>query len=110
MRCQFIYSPDYYCDIGAHVFPTVKFRLVYERLTQDADIPPKAFVPPEPCTAEDLALVHTPAYLDDLFAARVTSRTIPAELPISRQIVDAFRLGSGGTVQACECALEGGIG
>ena len=109
MRCRFIYSPHYYCDIGAHVFPTAKFRLLRDRLSKDRDIPPKAFLAPEPCAAEDAGLVHTPAYLEDLLALRFTPRTAASELPISQEIVNAYFLAAGGTILACEKALEGGL-
>jgi len=106
---RFIYSPDYYCDIGAHVFPMRKFRLVRDALLADGDIRESDFLLPPAATREELALVHTERYLDDLFALRMTSRTIPSELPISDQIVRAFALSAGGTTRACLAALDNGL-
>ena len=107
-RCCFIYSPQYYCDIGRHVFPMVKFKLVREMLLADGDIQESDFLIPEEATADELQLVHTEKYLDDLSSLRYTARTIPSELPISEEIVRAFRLAAGGTTLACLRALEDG--
>ena len=106
--CTFIYSPQYYCDIGAHVFPMEKFRLVYDALLRDGDVPASAFLAPGPATLDDLRLVHTKAYLDDLVALRSTARTLPSELPLSSQIVRAYFLAAGGTILACRRALADG--
>jgi acetoin utilization deacetylase AcuC-like enzyme len=103
---RFVYSPDYYCDIGAHVFRTDKYRLLHEELLEAGALGPEDFVAPEPATREDLELVHTPPYLDDLFSYRHTPRTALSEMPISRQIVEAFALGAGGTVLACRIAVR----
>jgi len=108
-RCRFIYSPDYYCDIGAHVFPMRKFEAVQQALLAESDVREDDFLRPEPATREELSLVHTEAYLDDLFSLRWTHRTIPSELPISEEIVRAFALAAGGTTLACQCALETGF-
>ncbi len=106
--CIFVYSPDYYCDIGEHVFPTQKFRLVYEELRRKGNVPEAAFIRPSPVTLEEAALVHSRSYLDDLANCRRTSRTASSELPISEEIVRAYFLGSGGTVAACRAALRVG--
>jgi len=109
MHCHFIYSADYYSDIGEHVFPTVKFRLVFERLQADADVPAAAFLEPAPATREDALLVHASAYVEDLMACRCTPRTMASELPLSEEIVRAYFLGTGGTILACETALQHGM-
>jgi acetoin utilization deacetylase AcuC-like enzyme len=108
-RCTFIYSPDYYCDIGAHVFPTEKYRLVYRALIADGDIPADRFLAPEPASREDLLLVHTEEYVRDLLTFRPTARTQSSELPISEEIVRANLLGTGGTLLACRRALDEGL-
>ncbi len=105
---RFVYSPDYYCDIGPHVFRTDKYRLLHERMLADGLAGPDDFAEPQPASRADVELVHTPAYVDDLLAARVSERTVRSELPISRQIVDAFMLGAGGTMLACRTAVEEG--
>ncbi len=104
---RFVYSPDYWCDVGSHVFRTEKYRLLYEKMVADGIARPEDFAVPEPATRQDLELVHTPEYVSDLFTYRHTSRTVHSEMPISRQIVEAFALGAGGTMLACRLAVTG---
>jgi len=101
---RFVYSDDYYCDIGEHVFRTDKYGLLHEKMVETGLVSAEEFLAPEPATREQLELVHTPAYLDDLYGFRHTSRTIRSEMVISRQIVEAFALGAGGTILACRTA------
>jgi len=105
---SFVYSPAYYCDIGSHVFPVVKFRMLYERLRSDRELRDAVFLAPDPLSRADLELVHTPAYVDDILACKTTTRTMRSELPISEEIIRAYLVGSGGTVLAAQKALETG--
>jgi acetoin utilization deacetylase AcuC-like enzyme len=107
--CSFVYSPEYYCDIGPHVFPMVKFELLHRALRGDGDIPDDCFLRPEPATLDDLRLVYTPEYVADLCAGRHTSRTIPSELPITEQIVRSFVFAAGGSILACRQAMREGL-
>ena len=102
-----VYSDGYYVDIGAHVFPLKKYRLVYRQL-RESGILGKNLVEPEPASEADLLLVHSKSYVEDLMRARSTARTIPSELPISQEIIRAFLLSTGGTVRACTEALASG--
>ena len=45
---QFVYSHRYDLNLGEHVFPAVKYRLVYERLLAQGLAAPEDFVEPEP--------------------------------------------------------------
>ena len=105
---SFVYSEHYYADIGRHVFPTEKFPRLAERLVAEGVVEPDGFLVPEECSRADLLLVHTPEYVDDLLAFRCTEATRRSELPIHREIVRAHTVGAGGTVLACERALEQG--
>jgi len=104
-----VYSPKYEIDLGGHIWPTVKYRLVAERLVASRIVRADDFVPPRPCSWEELALVHTPEYL-----ARVREGTLSAEeiqmleLPWLPGIADGFRLMTGGTCVAAERALDEG--
>ena len=102
---RFIYSPDYYCDIGTHVFRTDKYRLLYAKMLADGLVSAEDFLAPRPATPAELELVHTPRYVADLYSYHHTSRTIRSELPISREIIEAFALGAGGTILACRLAV-----
>ena len=104
---RFVYSDGYYCDVGPHVFRTDKYRLLHEMMLSTGLASPEDFAAPQPAARADLELVHTPAYVSDLLAARSTGRTDRSEMPITREIVDAFILGAGGTMLACRTAVAG---
>ena len=53
-----VYSPAYHIDIGAHVFPTRKYQLLFDRIR--ATYPDAVFVEPKPASWEQLAAVHAP--------------------------------------------------
>lgn len=106
---KFVYSDRYEMDIGAHVFPTDKYRLVREQLLDLSLVLSQEFVePPEP-DMDDIALVHTREYLEDMRSLRWTSRTRSSELPLTNEIVQGFLLHASGTVLACRLALKDGI-
>lgn len=107
MPAAFIYSDGYYADIGLHVFPMEKYRLVYQELCARGVIQTHP-IEPDPASKKDLLLVHDPDYVDDLLHARLTERTLSSELPISKAIIRAFLLAAGGTIRACQEALETG--
>ncbi len=98
-----VYSPRYHIDIGAHVFPTFKYELVARELTARG----WAFDEPAPAPWEHLALVHTPEYLAKIRKGDFTlEETAQLELPWSPEIVEGFRLMTGGTLLAARQALE----
>ncbi len=101
----FVYSPAYYCDIGRHVFPTVKFQLLYDRIRRDPLFAQARFLTPGPVSVEDLCLVHTRDYVRDILSHRHTELTRNSELPISDQIINSYLVGTGGTILAAEQAI-----
>ncbi len=106
---KFVYSDRYKLDIGAHVFPTDKYLLVHDRLAADGLAKPGDFVePPEP-NPEEVRLVHTDEYVDDMLNLRWTPRTVRSELPLTWEVVNGYFLHASGTVQACRLALENGV-
>ena len=106
-RGPVVFSPEYECEIGRHVFPTQKFRLVRDALVTAGALDPREIIRPEPPPREDLLLVHTAEYLDDLEHLRWTPRTRMSELPLSHEIVRAYVLAAGGTTRAALEALTG---
>lgn len=106
---RFVYSDRYGMDIGAHVFPTDKYRLVRDRLVESGLARPEDIhEPPEP-DADDVRLVHTPEYVDDLLNLRWSSRTVRSELPMTWEVVHGYMLHAAGTILACRFALEDGV-
>ena len=109
-RAAVVHARGYWCDIGAHVFPTAKFARVRDRLVAEEAVAEAQIIEPEPASREQLLLVHTAEYLDDLARLRWTPRTMWSELPISEEIVRAYVLAAGGTLRAAREALAGGVG
>jgi acetoin utilization deacetylase AcuC-like enzyme len=103
----FVFSPAYEADIGPHVFPTGKYRGVRDALLAGG-VPAAAFREPEPGSRDLLELAHTRAYLDDLFALRLTPATLASELPLTAEIARWFELAVYGTVTAGNLAAGRG--
>lgn len=108
MAPVFVYSDGYYADLGVHVFPILKYRLVYEELERRGLLKGRRLIEPEAASQADLLLAHDQAYVEDLVHARRTERTASSELPISSAIVQAVLLATGGSIRACEEALQTG--
>jgi len=105
-----IYSARYRIDIGPHVFPTDKYRLVYDAVSAGAFAGALHVLEPETATWDDLALVHTREYLRAMQEGTLGADEIAQlELPWSPTIVDGFRLMVGGTIDAARhaCGLIG---
>jgi acetoin utilization deacetylase AcuC-like enzyme len=105
----FFYSDKYYADIGRHVFPIKKYRLIREKLISEGIISESDILQPRPATKEELLLVHTSEYIEDLTQLRWTHRTSRSELPLTQEIADAYILATGGTILASEKAFADGI-
>ena len=106
---KIVYSPRYQIDIGAHVFPTRKYSLIHARLLETGVIGPADCIEPEPASWSDLALVHTAEYLAKMRDGTMSEEDVEQlELPWSPEMVDGFRLMTGGTIQAAliACGLE----
>jgi acetoin utilization deacetylase AcuC-like enzyme len=100
-----VYSPRYQIDIGAHVFPTSKYRLVHARLLEAGVLHPSDVVDSKPASWHDLALVHTSGYLASMRDGGLTAQDLGnLQLPWSVDIVEGFRTMVGGTVQAARMA------
>jgi acetoin utilization deacetylase AcuC-like enzyme len=109
-----VYSPRYQIDIGAHVFPVDKYRLVHARLLELGMLNPSDVVEPEPASWDDLALVHTSDYLARMRDGMLTAEAVAQlQLPWSADIVEGFRTMVGGTIlaakMACACGPDAGL-
>jgi acetoin utilization deacetylase AcuC-like enzyme len=103
-----VYSPGYRIEIGAHVFPTLKYSLIHAALLERGVIAPADIIEPEPATWDQLALVHTAEYLDKMRAGTMSDEDVEQlELPWSSALVEGFRLMTGGSITAaliaCGC-------
>jgi len=105
-----IYSARYRIDIGPHVFPTDKYRLVYEAVSAGEFGSALCLLEPEAAAWDDLARVHTREYLRAMREGTLSAEEIAElELPWSPTVVDGFRLMVGGTIEAARraCGLIG---
>lgn len=109
MKPAFVYSPKYDVDAGGHVFPFRKYKLIRARLIEEGLVGADEFIEPQAPPEEDILLVHTPAYLDDLKTLRWTARTIRSELPLTHEIVQGFVVAAAGTTIAAREALDRGM-
>ncbi len=108
---KLIYHDGYDLNLGSHVFPSQKYRLIRDRLLSDGFAHPGDFIEPEPATDEDLMLVHRRAWVQRLKNGTLDyMELMKLEIPYSREMVRAFWLAAGGTILASRKALEDGIG
>jgi acetoin utilization deacetylase AcuC-like enzyme len=61
-----VYHPRYDLDLGPHVFPSQKFKMVHDTLLEEGLADPGDFLVPEAAADEDVLRVHTPAYVQKL--------------------------------------------
>lgn len=108
---RLVYHPRYDLHLGAHVFPSQKFRLLYERLLRVGFACEEDFIAPEPASDDDVRLVHDPQWVKKLRTGTLTYQEIlKLEIPYSRHMVEAFWLAAGGSILAGRLALEQGVG
>jgi acetoin utilization deacetylase AcuC-like enzyme len=100
-----VHSARYQVDIGPHVFPTTKYRLIVDRLIAAGFLAASDLIEPEPASWAELALVHTPEYLAKLRDGTMTDEDVrELELPWSNEMVEGFRTMVGGTIRAARIA------
>ncbi|HEY2924434.1 MAG TPA: histone deacetylase [Candidatus Eisenbacteria bacterium] len=106
-----VHSDGYFADIGAHVFPTRKFRLVREEIVRRGLLADSDILAPERASTEQLLRVHDRAYVDKLVQGRLSVlEEALLELPYSKQLVEASFLCAGGSILAAREALARGVG
>jgi acetoin utilization deacetylase AcuC-like enzyme len=108
---KLVYHERYDLNLGAHVFPSEKFRLIHDKLLNDAIAEPGDFLRPEPASDADIRRVHTEDWVHRLKTGTLTpSEQMKLEVPYSPELVHAFWLAAGGTIAAAESALQDGFG
>ena len=105
-----IWHEDYEFDIGAHVFPTRKFRLVRDRLLEDGTISDSNVIRPEPTNDEQVKLVHTVEFVSKINEDELSyQEQMVLEVPFSPGLRDGMWLCAGGSILTGRKALEHGI-
>ncbi|HWY05372.1 MAG TPA: histone deacetylase [Candidatus Acidoferrales bacterium] len=108
---KLVYHERYDLNLGAHVFPSEKFRLIHDKLLNDGVAELDDFLRPEPASDADIRRVHTEDWVQKLKTGTLTaSEQMKLEVPYSPELVLAFWLAAGGTITAAESALHNGFG
>lgn len=108
---KLIYHDRYDLNLGPHVFPSQKFRLIYEMLLREGLAKEADFLKPERASDEDILRVHTADWVRKLKTGTLTASEIMLlEVPYSPELVEAFWLAAGGTILAAQSALKDGFG
>ena len=108
-RVPIVWCPRYEVDIGKHVFPVTKYRLVKDRLEEGGWLEKARLESSEPASEEDILRVHTSAYWEKISTGTFAlNEERILELPFSDDLREASVLCAGGTTQAGRLALAQG--
>ena len=107
---KLVYSDRYDLNLGNHVFPSVKYRLVKENLLHEHIVAPGDFIEPPPASDDDIALVHHREYLRRLQTGKLSYlEVLRLEIPYSPELIRAVWLSAGGSILAGRLTLEDGV-
>ena len=107
---KLVYSAGYDLNLGEHVFPSQKYRLIHERLLAEGIAGTEDFLEPSPAGDSDVLLVHEAGYVGRLQTGTLGyEEIIRMEIPYSRRMVEAVWLATGGTILAGRRALVEGV-
>jgi len=106
---KLIYHQRYDLNLGPHVFPSQKYRMIHDRLLADGIAGPEDLVAPEPASDEDILRVHSQDYVHKLKTGTLSHNEIlRLEIPYSKELVEAAWLAAGGSILAGKKALADG--
>lgn len=106
---KLIYHDRYDLHLGAHVFPSQKYRLVREQLLADGIASAEDFLAPQPATDEDVLRVHSQEYVYKLKNGKLSyTEILRMEVPYSKELIEACWLAAGGSILAGRRALDDG--
>lgn len=108
---KLIYHQRYDLNLGAHVFPSQKYRMICDRLLAEGLAGPEDFLAPGPASDEDILRVHSQDYVRKLKTGSLSySEILRMEVPYSKELVEAVWLAAGGSILAAQRALVDGWG
>jgi acetoin utilization deacetylase AcuC-like enzyme len=108
---KLVYHERYDLNLGTHVFPSQKFRLIFEMLLREGIATQQDFLRPDPASDEAILRVHTEDWVRKLKTGTLTaSEVMLLEVPYSQELVEAVWLAAGGTILAAQSALRDGFG
>jgi len=107
---KLVYHERYDLNLGPHVFPSQKFRLIQEMLLREGIAVPEDFLRPDAASDEDLRRVHTADWVHKLKNGTLTaSEVMKLEVPYSKELAEAVWLAAGGSILAGQRALRDGF-
>ena len=107
MSLPIVWHPAYEVDIGPHVFPTRKYRLVRERLLAEGTVASADLHEATPASDEAVALVHTADYIRKIKTGTLSDEEqLVLEVPFSPALRDASWLCAGGAIATARLALQ----
>jgi len=108
---KLVYHDGYDLNLGEHVFPSRKYRLIRDRLLEEHFAEPEDFIAPQPVSDADILRVHDPGWVHRLKTGTLTvQELLKLEIPYSPEMVAAFWLATGGSILAARNALSQRIG
>jgi len=106
---KLIYHDGYDLHLGAHVFPSQKYRMIRDKLLEDGIAQPADFLSPEPARDEDVLRVHSQDYVYKLKTGTLSrTEALRLEVPYSKKLVEACWLAAGGSILAARRAIDDG--
>ncbi len=91
-----------------HRFPMGKYRLLRDRLA--AELPEIGLMPAQPASDGELALVHTPGYIQAISDGTVDPKILrEIGFPWSPAMAERARRSVGATIAACRAAFREGV-
>jgi acetoin utilization deacetylase AcuC-like enzyme len=110
MAMRVVWHPAYEVDIGPHVFPTAKYRLVKDRLLADGLIAETDLERAPRATDADVLQVHTSPYVEKILGDDLSrEERLTLEVPFSAALREASWLCAGGSILTARRALEDGV-
>jgi acetoin utilization deacetylase AcuC-like enzyme len=104
---KLVYHPGYDLNLGEHVFPSRKYRLIHDRLLKEHFADPADFLEPQPASDVAILRVHDPGWVERLKTGTLTVKElVKLEIPYSPEMVAAFWLATGGSILAARNALS----
>jgi acetoin utilization deacetylase AcuC-like enzyme len=109
-RLPIVFHEQYEVDIGPHVFPTAKYRLIREKLLAEGVLEEDDLHRPETASDEQLGLVHTESWIRKLADGALSVQEVALlEVPYSPALRRAAWLCAGGSVLTGSLALTEGV-
>ena len=108
---KLVYHPRYDLNLGEHVFPSRKYRMIHDQMIDDGFAHPMDFIEPTPASDEDILRVHDAGWVHRLKTGTLSyAEIVKLEIPHSKEMVEAFWLATGGSIRAARNSLRDRIG